>query len=192
MAKPTPTIAALRDDLSLVFVNTRYWRGRAAPTETLSAPADLANWWRNETGQDVAAPDAAAFAGAVALRECLHRLFAAQAQLRSPAPDDVAKLNAALAEAPARRTLAVTQDGLAWAVATPPAWATARAALLWSAADLLTGPRRERVRECDNPACRYLFLDASKAGTRRWCDMSSCGNRAKAHRHYRKRQSEQK
>ena len=33
-----------RPDLCLDFANTRYWRGQAAPTETLNAPADLAAW----------------------------------------------------------------------------------------------------------------------------------------------------
>jgi predicted RNA-binding Zn ribbon-like protein len=192
MPRQPATLAAPRDDLSLAFVNTRYWRGRATPSETLVAPADLAAWWHGETGQHIAVPDAETFNAALDLRECLHRHFAARAQQRTPASGDVTALNKALAEAPARRTLALADGGLAWAVETPAAWATARATLLWSAADLLTGPRRGRVRECDNPECRYLFLDASKAGTRRWCDMSSCGNRAKAHRHYRKRQAELK
>jgi predicted RNA-binding Zn ribbon-like protein len=40
------------------------------------------------------------------------------------------------------------------------------------------------VRECANDKCLWLFLDDSKNGTRRWCSMSACGNRAKAHRHY--------
>jgi predicted RNA-binding Zn ribbon-like protein len=40
-----------------------------------------------------------------------------------------------------------------------------------------------RVRICDNDTCRWLFYDESRAGRRRWCDMSSCGNRAKAARH---------
>jgi predicted RNA-binding Zn ribbon-like protein len=30
----------------------------------------------------------------------------------------------------------------------------------------------------------WLFVDESKNGTRRWCDMTACGNRAKARRHY--------
>ena len=55
---------------------------------------------------------------------------------------------------------------------------------LWSAGDLLTGPQLARVRECANDKCLWLFLDESKNGTRRWCSMSACGNRAKAHRHY--------
>ena len=181
--------ALARDDLSLAFVNTRYWRGRDASTETLAAPGDLVAWWRAETGETVAEPDAATFSAAIALRECLHRHFAARAQQRSPCTTDIAALNAALSTAPVRHALAWDQDGLAWDVPAAPSWQTARAALLWSAADLLVGPRRARVSECDNPDCRYLFLDASKAGTRRWCEMSSCGNRAKAHRHYARRRA---
>lgn len=183
MPPPPPS---MRDDLALGFVNTRYWRGRATPTETLLAPGDLAAWWAAESGQAVDAPDAADFAAAIALRECLHRHFAALALGQGPAGEDIAMLNAALAGLPARRALVMAGDGLAWATAAP-SWGTAKAALLWSAAELLTGPRRARVRQCDNPECRYLFLDASKAGTRRWCDMASCGNRAKAHRHYQRR-----
>jgi predicted RNA-binding Zn ribbon-like protein len=34
-----------------------------------------------------------------------------------------------------------------------------------------------------------VFFDSTKNGRRRWCDMSTCGNRAKAARH-RKRASE--
>jgi predicted RNA-binding Zn ribbon-like protein len=58
------------------------------------------------------------------------------------------------------------------------------APVLWSAADILVGPDSARVRECANNRCLWLFLDDSKNGTRRWCSMQACGNRAKAHRHY--------
>lgn len=47
----------------------------------------------------------------------------------------------------------------------------------------LAGGRPDRVRVCDNESCRWVFYDASRAGRRRWCDMASCGNRAKAARH---------
>jgi predicted RNA-binding Zn ribbon-like protein len=40
-----------------------------------------------------------------------------------------------------------------------------------------------RYRICANDECRWVFYDESRAGRRRWCDMSSCGNRAKAARH---------
>jgi predicted RNA-binding Zn ribbon-like protein len=59
--------------------------------------------------------------------------------------------------------------------------------VLWSAADLLADPRRHRVRKCANSLCGWLFVDESKGGNRRWCSMAACGNRAKARRHYLKR-----
>jgi predicted RNA-binding Zn ribbon-like protein len=45
---------------------------------------------------------------------------------------------------------------------------------------------RRLIRRCANSACVLLFLDTSKGGRRRWCDMSTCGNRAKAATHYAK------
>jgi predicted RNA-binding Zn ribbon-like protein len=39
----------------------------------------------------------------------------------------------------------------------------------------------DRVRACNR--CGWLFLDSSRGGRRRWCSMSTCGNREKASRH---------
>ena len=39
----------------------------------------------------------------------------------------------------------------------------------------------DRIRACDR--CGWLFLDSSRGGRRRWCSMSTCGNREKATRH---------
>lgn len=47
----------------------------------------------------------------------------------------------------------------------------------------LTGDDSRRLRVCANDDCRWVFNDHSPAGRRKWCDMSSCGNRAKAARH---------
>jgi predicted RNA-binding Zn ribbon-like protein len=41
----------------------------------------------------------------------------------------------------------------------------------------------ERFRTCANDECQWTFFDSSPTGRRRWCDMRSCGNRAKAARH---------
>ena len=40
-----------------------------------------------------------------------------------------------------------------------------------------------RVRRCADPRCGRVFQDETKNGRRRWCDMATCGNRAKAARH---------
>jgi predicted RNA-binding Zn ribbon-like protein len=52
-----------------------------------------------------------------------------------------------------------------------------------SAADSLIGDELPRVRRCADPRCHRVFLDGTKNGLRRWCDMGTCGNRAKAARH---------
>jgi predicted RNA-binding Zn ribbon-like protein len=47
----------------------------------------------------------------------------------------------------------------------------------------LTGGHPERIRICASDTCQWVFYDASRTGRRRWCDMSTCGNRAKAARY---------
>jgi predicted RNA-binding Zn ribbon-like protein len=41
----------------------------------------------------------------------------------------------------------------------------------------------DRFRICASDTCRWIFFDESRAGRRRWCDMATCGNQAKARRH---------
>lgn len=55
-----------------------------------------------------------------------------------------------------------------------------------SAADALVNGELERVRRCADPRCSRVFFDGSRNGKRRWCEMATCGNRAKAARHRRK------
>jgi predicted RNA-binding Zn ribbon-like protein len=123
---------------------------------------------------------------AIRLREAFYRMFSALGRVAQVAPDDLAILNGALAEAHNRLRLgAPTPDSFAWI------WTGADDALdrmLWpiarSAAELLTAPELARVRECAGHPCGWLFLDASRNHSRRWCSMAGCGNRAKAKRHY--------
>jgi predicted RNA-binding Zn ribbon-like protein len=177
-----------RPDLCLEFANTRYWRGQEAPTETLNAPEDLAAWTTANEGLKLAKPPARReFERAIEVRELIHRLFDAHAQAKAPAARDVEALNEALSEAPARTTLKRERGSYAWDVDMRAGTALALLApVLWTAGDLLAGPRLGRVRRCANPECGWLFLDDSRAGKRRWCSMQSCGNRAKARRHYHK------
>jgi|tagenome__1003787_1003787.scaffolds.fasta_scaffold19791837_1 hypothetical protein len=36
-----------------------------------------------------------------------------------------------------------------------------------------------RLKGCPGPDCGWVFADRSRNGSRRWCQMSECGNRAK-------------
>ncbi len=55
-----------------------------------------------------------------------------------------------------------------------------------SAAETLVTGGVSRVRSCADPRCGRAFVDTTRNGRRRWCDMATCGNRAKAARHRRR------
>jgi predicted RNA-binding Zn ribbon-like protein len=197
----TTAIAAPAEGLCLDFVNTRYWRGSPEPTDELTGFRPLLGWLEAKSGvnerllksadaQSKTEPAKAEdlLSEAIRLREALHRLFAAAATDEPLPAADFIVMNSALADAPPRRKLA-SADG--WEVYWPSVSMPALlASVLWSAADLLLARNDRRIRQCANEKCRFLFIDESKNGTRRWCDMSSCGNRAKARRHLlRKKQA---
>ena len=51
--------------------------------------------------------------------------------------------------------------------------------------DILTTANMEKIKEC--PSCGGLFIDRTKNGKRRWCDMKVCGSNEKAKRYYHRK-----
>src|SRR3954452_17439499 len=47
----------------------------------------------------------------------------------------------------------------------------------------LTAGHPERIKSCASDPCDCIFYASSRTSRRRWCDMATCGNRAKAARH---------
>lgn len=130
---------------------------------------------------------ARAHSDALDLREGLYRIFAAIAAGASPAEADLDILNAALIEEAAASRLAASHGALHReyrqdAHLRRPIWPLAR-----QAADVLLGEDRARIRECAADDCGWIFLDTSRNRSRRWCSMTSCGNRAKVQQ-FRQRQ----
>jgi predicted RNA-binding Zn ribbon-like protein len=122
---------------------------------------------------------------AIELRETLYRLFAAVADRQLPPAEALAALNRWW------RSLQLAADWTWQWSAGADAPDSMLGRVLVSAVELLTSPRRERVRSCGADDCLWLFLDTSKNASRRWCDMNQCGNRTKARRFYRRqRESE--
>lgn len=121
-------------------------------------------------------------------RERLHQARAALdkavADPAHPSPAAITAVNDVLAHGRLRQVLRPDGPGTV-AEADDPAWLPAWAAT----ADFLRllADRPDRIRACGNPQCILHFYDVSKNGTRRWCSMSGCGNRAKAQRHYARR-----
>jgi predicted RNA-binding Zn ribbon-like protein len=86
------------------------------------------------------------------------------------------KLNDLLSQHPVKFRLNKTGHSDLWFPTAHPA--DLFAPLAYSAAKLFSDEDHTRVRQCG--ACVLHFLDTSKKGTRRWCSMDICGNRAKA------------
>jgi len=120
------------------------------------------------------------------LREAVYRTFAAIAGRRRASPADLRVLSAEYREAMAHATLVESRRRFAWRLdeaLDAVAWEVAR-----DAVTLLESERLGRVKRCPGSGdCGWLFLDASKNGSRRWCSMEGCGNRAKARRHAHRR-----
>jgi predicted RNA-binding Zn ribbon-like protein len=199
---PRNLVVVPRRDLSLDFANTVAWRG-SEPAESLHTIGELLAWVAatktvperaiGELGKWFDAHPAqavAVFAAAIEIREVIYRLLRCAASESAPAREDLRGLNSALGDAAPRAILDRADNGFGWRVEAKPTLAGILAPVLWSAADILVSADSPRVRQCANDRCLWLFLDDSKNGTRRWCSMQACGNRAKAHRHYL-RQKEQ-
>lgn len=186
--------------LCLDFVNTLGDRPRCED-ERLHGYGDLLHWAAEAGILDRPARDglarrasrrpgeaASAFRRAIALRESLFGVFAALAGGKQAPRSELEALNRMLRPLLSRRKLVAGDETLRWSWAGP---ATAWDRALWrvaaSAADLLTSCEVPQLRECASDTCSWLFVDRSRSHRRRWCDMKTCGNRAKARRHYRRR-----
>jgi len=121
------------------------------------------------------------------LREAIYRAYAAIAKGKPAADDDVRAIERAANEALRHRRLARKNGSYRWEWQ---AKSNDLDRLLWpialAAAELLASDELKLVRWCEAPDCEWLFLDNSRNRSRRWCDMKSCGNRAKARRHYQR------
>jgi predicted RNA-binding Zn ribbon-like protein len=95
------------------------------------------------------------------------------------------EINRVLGRSAGTRRLDLQEDGtFARAfVAVGDAFAGLLIPIVESSADALILGELERVRRCADPRCGRVFQDETKNGRRRWCDMATCGNRAKAARH---------
>lgn len=99
--------------------------------------------------------------------------------------DAVVEINRVLGRSAGTRRLEQAPDGV-WSrtfVPTGDAFAGLMIPIVESAAETLVSEELARVRRCADPRCHRVFFDGTKNGLRRWCDMGTCGNRAKAARH---------
>jgi len=186
------------DDLGIAFANTIEWRGSPKPTEILGDGEAVLAFFADRGLID---PDEAAEArlrlrldrgwgerltrAARGLRDACYQVLSAASDGRLPGAVQIDALYAAAGPLPPRPRLATDGARLGWSCDPRlPLESRLAAAVVASATEILAGTKRARLKLCANPQCGWLFIDDSKNATRRWCSMASCGNRAKAKRHY--------
>ncbi|MER5467553.1 CGNR zinc finger domain-containing protein [Streptomyces sp. NPDC002935] len=183
------------EPVSLDLLNTR-WNHEGGARDLLTDTEGLAVWLAGN-GLDFPADDAV-------LRHTLEARDALRAAIDTPrGPGDgqggtesdgspagaglrlpaqaAARVDAVLAHGRVRLTLTPRGPGGTPEFDDPswgPAWLAARNYL-----ELLDAAP-DRIRRCAHETCVLHFFDTSRNGTRRWCSMAACGNRAKASRHY--------
>jgi predicted RNA-binding Zn ribbon-like protein len=186
--------------LPLDFVNTAEWHLRPEPDESLNDYSDLVSWSAAAGVIDVEMahyllkeaakfPQEAesVFVRALALREAIFGIFLAAVEATEARDSDLALINEILKEASRDLLVEQTPDRFKWE------WSCKSLSCMLgpiarSAAELLTSNELDRVGLCadEDHGCGYMFFDTSRNHSRRWCSMDSCGNRAKAKRHYRR------
>ncbi len=122
---------------------------------------------------------------ALALRDTLRGIFRAIAEDEDPLSRNLEDLRGYECEALSRAQLAGGDKGFRWEWKDEedlyrPLWPVAHAAT-----GLLTSGDLDRLKLC--AGCYWLFLDASKNRSRRWCTMEVCGTHEKMRRYVEKR-----
>ena len=189
-------------DVGLDLVNTVDWTDRGPERDRVGSYSRLVEWavaakvlgdqeavrlrGRAETRPDDAAD---AHTSAMEFRWTLKRLVGAVADGSgdgTAARAALDELNWFVAESFPHARLELATGG-----APRPQWTWARDperldALLWpivrSAAELLASTDPSRLRVCPGPDCGWVYVDRSRNGLRRWCEMSTCGTDEKTRR----------
>lgn len=196
MVMPDASFLFLADDLALDFLNTAA-QGENGTGDVLTSPSAITAWlraaglltWEERRALDRSPPEARLLLEesrrlrqemAVGLRHWLRG---------APLPDSsLFALNRCLAARPTRLQVRREGPGLAMSAIVEPSQTTG---ILGSLAErfvgLLTDIDPLRVRSCASKDCDLWFRDTSRNGSRRWCSMARCGNRAKVAAHYRRR-----
>jgi predicted RNA-binding Zn ribbon-like protein len=188
------TLSLVAGKLALDFANTESGRGGAEHFDHLQTAGDLVAWAAH--AKIIGARDATLarrilndqsklerhlVARGRFLRETIYRINSNMVAGKPPAKKFLHGLTAIHAEMLATATLAPRGENYGWA------WhpkAELTAAILGpiavSALDLLLDADFSRIKQCRGRHCGWLFYDSTKNKSRQWCDMSVCGNRAKA------------
>ena len=192
-------------DPSIDLVNTVDWTSRGPEQDRLTNYQRLIEWAEGADvlpprvaatlrGRARARPREAAVAHMAVLqaRAVLWRMFGALARSESPG-DALGDFNRLLAEALEHMRVLPGGEKRQRASRLQLGWDQLGESLesvlwpvIWSAASLLVSAESIRLRICGGPDCGWMYVDRSRNGLRRWCQMETCGSREKSRRRYQR------
>lgn len=180
---------------TLALLNTLYPRSLPTAEDRIATYEALVAWAREQQAIPAATAErlldearrhahqaAAAAARVRELREAVHGAMMAIEAGRTPPAAMLDTISQWVAAACTHGRLVPHEGRLHWTARKDEAldrigWEFAR-----SAGRVLTSPRLARIRACAAADCGWLFEDETRNRSRRWCDMRTCGNRAKVRR----------
>jgi predicted RNA-binding Zn ribbon-like protein len=153
-------------------------------SERLHAPDDRTAWLRERFPVAISSARSRDLFDAISLRGAIGRMArsAAHGQTMRSADIDFVNLYAATPDIPP-----VLAGGSRQAGRSVQAVGQALSTIARDAVDLFDPANAGRIRECSGSDCEIVYLDTSRAATRRWCSMQRCGNRAKVRAHRARR-----
>ncbi|HSA57863.1 MAG TPA: ABATE domain-containing protein [Gemmatimonadaceae bacterium] len=195
-APPSSEFVFVAERLWLDFINTDDLR-RGVRVDVLRDFESLVRWLdaagvlEAERGQGIVrraeqqpAGAAAALVDARRIRAALRGLAERGAALEKARADALVEINRVLGRSAGTRRVEWRDDGSFRQAFVPvgDAFAGLMIPIVESAAEALIHGELVRVRRCADSRCPRVFYDSTRNGRRRWCDMATCGNRAKAAR----------
>lgn len=189
-------------DPSLDLVNTVDWTERGPEKERLTDYARLTRWAEGAGVVSKAAAERLRRAGAakpreakaaheeaLRLRSVLQRLYeSVTAGKRSDSAWE--EFNGLLGEALTRLRMSPLRKGDAaaqWEWHGTESLESLLWPIVWSAANLLISEEAGRIRVCASADCGWVYVDRSRNGLRRWCQMETCGTLEKSRRRAERR-----
>lgn len=203
--RPVRSLSSTRSASPFVFIAERLWLDyvntddvrRSARVDLLRDFESLVRWMEaagvfdlerastmRRRAQQQPAGAAAAVVDARRVRAALRALAERGVQSELVRNESLQEINRVLGRSAVTRRVEGRTDGSFTRAFVPvgDAFAGLMIPLVESAADALINGELSRVRRCGDPRCPRVFYDSTRNGRRRWCDMATCGNRAKAAR----------
>jgi predicted RNA-binding Zn ribbon-like protein len=168
----------------LDFLNTVSDRGKSRSASTLTSPADLVSWIEASAIRESVAADRvlsqATFDTVMEFREATYRALVAAIGRDTEQDADLQKVAHSVKNAVQRASFDVGSAPTIWhANQTSDHYHLDFFALLLD--DFLRTTDMQVLCQCER--CTWLFLNSGRGRGRKWCSMTTCGNRHKVELH---------